>query len=118
MKNALLTLLFLSGLAATQLNAQACCTPCPPGCCILSCGEKSKSTAVNEKAGKTETAAATCTPAQLEACKKANVSCAKPSKGASAAAVVAPAESKKGVGETKKTPGVQPVAKQVALREE
>ena len=73
---------------------------------------------MNQKAVKTEAATATCTPAQLEACKKANVSCAPKSSKGAAAAVAAPAESSKAAGQTKKAPGTQPVAKQVALREE
>jgi len=37
MKNVLMILFFLGGLAMHDLDAQKGCNPCPPGCCISSC---------------------------------------------------------------------------------
>ena len=68
MKNALLTLLFFVGLAATQLAAQSSCVPnpnCPPQCCI-----KGKSAATTDNAVKVgaTTSTTTCTPEQMKQC--------------------------------------------------
>jgi len=37
MKNVLMIMLLLGGIAIQQIDAQSCCIPCPPGCCIKSC---------------------------------------------------------------------------------
>jgi hypothetical protein len=34
MKNVLILLFFFSGFATTTLQAQSCCLPCPPECCV------------------------------------------------------------------------------------
>jgi hypothetical protein len=79
MKHVLMTLFFFSGLAVTQLAAQTCapCPPCPPGCCAQIYDLNSKACKPDKKACKNASVAsvAMCTPAQVEACKAAGVSC-------------------------------------------
>jgi len=69
MKNVLTTLFLLSGLGMTTLVAQTCapCPPCPPGCSIQIC--KDNKTCEGKSV-------ATCTPAEVAACKAAMVTCA------------------------------------------
>jgi|APTNR8051073442_1049403.scaffolds.fasta_scaffold00707_19 hypothetical protein len=73
MKNAGMTLFFFFSLAITQLSAQSCqpSPNCPPGCCVKSGTTDGKSAAVNNKTSDVAALVATCTPAQLEACKTA-----------------------------------------------
>lgn len=76
MKNVVMTLFLLAGLATTQALAQTCgpCPPCPPECCIGKCDPDSKACKDFQKAMKK--CAAKCTPEQLEACKAAMSACA------------------------------------------
>ena len=53
MKNVFLILMLLGGFAIEQLDAQKCCVPCPPGCCITSCkpaGNRGSAAVTNEQA--------------------------------------------------------------------
>ncbi|MBL7826913.1 MAG: hypothetical protein JNJ57_09810 [Saprospiraceae bacterium] len=102
MKNALLTLFFLAGLATTQLSAQSCCN-LPPQCCVPACCVKSENAGCDQKAD-VKTAAATCTPEQAAKCtpeelKNCQVSVAGARKTASGATAIANLRSK-GQGRT------------------
>lgn len=48
MKTVLMIALFLGGLAIQQADAQNCCVPCPPGCC-LTCSKSAKGSAADAK---------------------------------------------------------------------
>ncbi len=85
MKNVCMALFFFFGLAMTQLSAQSC-TPspnCPPACCAKAGKAEGKSTAIDGKATSVALTAS-CTPAQLEACKTAEAKscCTKSGKSA------------------------------------
>ncbi|NUO00830.1 MAG: hypothetical protein HUU01_09465 [Saprospiraceae bacterium] len=73
MKNVGMTLFFFFSLAITQLSAQSCppSPNCPPACCVKTCTPDGKSAAVDNKTTTVAGLMATCTPAQLEACKTA-----------------------------------------------
>jgi len=68
MKSLLMTLVLMTGLAAAQLNAQSCCTPCPPQCCTP------KSCKPGDAAAKCDVKA--CTPEQLKSCTAGNAGAA------------------------------------------
>jgi len=53
MKNVLLILSMLMGLAVQNLDAQKCCLPCPPGCCVSSClsGKSSAASVATPQSG-------------------------------------------------------------------
>ena len=47
MKTVLMIMLLLGGFAIQQADAQNCCLPCPPGCCIKSCSAKGSAAAAS-----------------------------------------------------------------------
>lgn len=82
-----MTLFFFFSVAMIQLSAQSCqpSPNCNPANCVKACTPDGKSAAVNNKTTDVAALVATCTPAQLEACKTATTSaacCSKPGKSA------------------------------------
>ena len=49
MKKVLMLLCLVGGIALSNADAQSGCTPCPPGCCILSCCAPGKSSAATDQ---------------------------------------------------------------------
>ncbi|MFZ1678146.1 MAG: hypothetical protein WAT91_12775 [Saprospiraceae bacterium] len=49
MKTVLMIMLLIGGFAIQQADAQKCCIPCPPGCCLSSCSKSAKGSAADVK---------------------------------------------------------------------
>ena len=72
MKNLLIVLFLFSGLSATQLAAQSCCTPAPSCCVPASCCVEKPENGKAAKAGAcSPEEMKKCTPEQLAACTSA-----------------------------------------------
>ena len=123
MKNVLLILMLLGGFAIQELDAQKCCVPCPPGCCITSCkpaGQSASASVSNEQAAQVALASfmlpgesPACQPQQ---CSKKEVKACQAAMGQSASNnLIHTSDSSftaqtAGVG-VASTPSCQPVAK-------
>ncbi|MGB3078784.1 MAG: hypothetical protein WBB31_06875, partial [Saprospiraceae bacterium] len=49
MKTVLMIMLLIGGFAIQQADAQNCCVPSPPGCCLSSCSKSAKGSAADAK---------------------------------------------------------------------
>lgn len=49
MKTVLMIMLLIGGFAIQKAEAQNCCVPCPPGCCLSSCSKSAKGSAADVK---------------------------------------------------------------------
>lgn len=66
MKSVLMIILFLTGLAITNANAQSCCKTPPAGCCEKACKTDSKGSAAVMEPG--TAVFASCSPEAMAAC--------------------------------------------------
>ncbi len=49
MKTVLMIMLLIGGFVIQQVDAQKCCVPCPPGCCLSACSKSAKGSAADAK---------------------------------------------------------------------
>lgn len=73
MKNVLLILVCFIGVAIAQTDAQSCCNPCPPECCIMPCNPDGTCIGMDQMKCQAD-GKVVCTPEQLTACNSANAS--------------------------------------------